>query len=217
MEVPLDEDRTEDLDNLEIAEGHILLNRPPGVVHPFVVPAELVESLGLPAYCPMVAMELDPSAQLLEEGEESPAEGRGTSTPIGEESLFSPPGSPVPSTEGCIWGQGSSQGRLWSQPPSEVHSREDVSKVTTPAAGEAVSGENINLPKDDSWEAMDEAAGGRQKRSREESWLPDTRVRKKMELEGLSLRPRYARQAKQVRTGQDIRQRGEQIFKELKK
>ena len=166
----------------------------------------------------MVALELDPSAQLLDEGEESPvAQGRGTSTPIGEESLFSPPGSPVPSTGECVWGQDSAQGRLWSQPPTREHIKEDNSKVALPTAGESASGENINLPKDDSWEAMDEASGGRQKRSREESWLPDTRERKKMELEGLSLRPRYARQAKQVRTGQDSRQRGEQIFKELRK
>ena len=57
-----------------------------------------------------------------------------------------------------------------------------------------MSGERVELP-DDSWD-MDTMNMGRRKRERDESYLPDTRVRKKIETEPLSLRPQYHREAK---------------------
>ena len=96
----------------------------------------------------------------------------------------------------CIWGQGENE--------------------------ESISAEMINLPADDSWDHRDMAQGGGKKRDREESWLPDPREQKKMDLEGISLRPRYSRQAKQVKVPEQgetrvTRQKGEKIFNELRK
>ena len=62
---PVEKDAVEDIDSLELADGHILLDRPQDKVHPFIVPNSLIESLGLPDFCPLV--DLDPTPRMMEE------------------------------------------------------------------------------------------------------------------------------------------------------
>ena len=169
MEVPMENDAIEDVDDLEVADGAILLQRDTETGHPFIVPEELIQSLGLPAYCPVNDMDPSPRWEETRDGEEFDEGVVRASTPVTMSGETSRRPSGSEGGEGCLW--------------------DNVSNGST-------TGELPQLP-NDSWDVqMETSKEAGCKRAREESWLPDTRLRKRMESEEMSLRPQYHREAK---------------------